>query len=69
MAFDPAAWTEGAVALKSAFDAFRSAIGLAKEIRGGGTSAQQETVIKALEQGVARLFEHKCRGEEVLRRD
>jgi hypothetical protein len=40
---DPSSWTQGAAALKSAFDGIRSAIGVVKDIRGlGGGSEQQQ---------------------------
>ena len=47
---DPSSWTQGAAALKSAFDGIRSAIGVVKDIRGlgGGSEQQQKTIDSAL---------------------
>ena len=50
MEFDPKAWADAAATLKSGFDMFRSAIGFAKDLRGGSTPAEQETFVKALAQ-------------------
>ena len=41
-------WAQGASALKVAFDAFRSAVGLARDLR-GGTPAEQRAIDEALD--------------------
>jgi hypothetical protein len=48
---DPHTWAQGAAALKTAFDTFKSAVGLVKEIRqiAGGTPQQSKAVDEALE--------------------
>jgi hypothetical protein len=47
---DPASWVAGATALKTAFDSFRSAIGLVKDVQslGGATEQQKATIDNAL---------------------
>jgi hypothetical protein len=52
---DPANWAVAATALKTAFDSFRSAIGLVKEVQslGGGTEQQQATIDNALAQAIS----------------
>jgi hypothetical protein len=47
---DPASWVAGATALKTAFDSFRSAIGLVKDVQslGGATEQQKATIDSAL---------------------
>jgi hypothetical protein len=51
---DPATWAQGATAVKGAFDAFRSAIGVLKDIRslGGGSPEQNKVVDQALDHAV-----------------
>jgi hypothetical protein len=47
---DPSSWATGLTALKTAFDAARSAITMTKDIRslGGGTEQQQKAIDTAL---------------------
>jgi hypothetical protein len=47
---DPSTWAQGATALKTAFDSFRSAISLVKDVRslGGGSEQQQKAIDGAL---------------------
>jgi hypothetical protein len=47
---DPNSWAQGASALKTVFDSFRSAIGVLKDVRslGGGSEQQQKTIDAAL---------------------
>jgi hypothetical protein len=51
---DPVTWAQGATAVKGAFDAFRSAIGVLKDIRslGGGSPEQNKVVDQALDHAV-----------------
>jgi hypothetical protein len=47
---DPSSWAQGATALKTMFDSFRSAIGMLKDVRslGGGTDQEQKAIDTAL---------------------
>jgi hypothetical protein len=47
MEFDPHAWTRAAAELKTAFDMFRSAIGLYRDIRPGTENPEQAKAITA----------------------
>jgi hypothetical protein len=47
MDFDPHAWAQAAANLKTAFDMFRSAIGLYRDIRPGTESPEQAKAITA----------------------
>jgi hypothetical protein len=47
MDFDPHAWAQAAANLKTAFDMFRSAIGLYRDMRPGMESPEQAKVITA----------------------
>jgi hypothetical protein len=44
---DPHTWAQGAAALKTAFDMFRSAIGLYRDVRPGAESPEQTKAITA----------------------
>ena len=52
---DPNTWLQGATAVKAAFDAFRTAIGLVRDARKaiGGDDAQAQVVTKALDHAVS----------------
>jgi hypothetical protein len=77
---DPSAWVQGATALKTAFDSFRSAISLVKDVRslGGGSEQQQKAIDSALatattntaiaEAELAKAFGYDCVNANSLRR-
>jgi hypothetical protein len=52
---DPNTWLQGATALKTAFDAFRSAVGLVRDVKKtiGGDEAQTKLVTQALDHAVS----------------
>src|SRR5262245_27367803 len=52
---DPATWGQAVTLLKGAFDTFRSAIGMVKDVQslGGGTPEQQKAVDDALDKAAA----------------